>query len=370
MENLPYPILTDVLDVISAANESKDCDLVRWKVLDALFHAISAEGGIFFLPDGKGFLTNIVLKNLDKAYCDSYKNYFHRFDPLRLTCGMDKAEGPRLRERTFSYDSLQPSEYYNDFLKPQKIHHKLIINLAAEKELFGRIVLTRPRSYGRFNKKEIRTVKTISPYLAHALAHNELRKKLMLRGNIIEYIERQTSASMVLLDEELKVIYRNNKAEDLFGRLKAAGSPVNLDDLTSSMLFRDCQDFKTVLDNRTPGVALPPRHSVIEGPNRTRLDIVSRVLDKDQDWEGRRLLMVSIKDQSPDKVNHQKLMDKYQLSKRETEVVSLLFLGLKNAQIAKKLFVSEVTVKKHLQNIYEKVGVSNRTSLINRIVTE
>jgi DNA-binding NarL/FixJ family response regulator len=63
------------------------------------------------------------------------------------------------------------------------------------------------------------------------------------------------------------------------------------------------------------------------------------------------------------------LIETFHLSKRETEVVTLLFLGLKNEQIAQKLFVSEVTIKKHLQSIYTKAGVHNRTTLINRILT-
>ena len=45
-----------------------------------------------------------------------------------------------------------------------------------------------------------------------------------------------------------------------------------------------------------------------------------------------------------------------------------IFNGLKNLEIAEKLFVSEITVKKHVQNIYAKVGVKNRTSLMNKIM--
>ena len=81
------------------------------------------------------------------------------------------------------------------------------------------------------------------------------------------------------------------------------------------------------------------------------------------------MFMVSIEEQRPANIDPQHLMDSFHLSRREIDVVALLFLGLKNAQIAGELFVSEVTIKKHLQNIYEKVGVSNRTTLINRILT-
>ncbi len=50
-----------------------------------------------------------------------------------------------------------------------------------------------------------------------------------------------------------------------------------------------------------------------------------------------------------------------QLSDREEEVLALLAQGLTNAQIADRLVLSENTVKFHLQNIYQKLDVANRT---------
>jgi DNA-binding NarL/FixJ family response regulator len=49
------------------------------------------------------------------------------------------------------------------------------------------------------------------------------------------------------------------------------------------------------------------------------------------------------------------------LSAREWEVLEKLAGGLTNAQIAEAISVSENTVKFHLQNIFQKLGVSNRT---------
>jgi DNA-binding NarL/FixJ family response regulator len=52
------------------------------------------------------------------------------------------------------------------------------------------------------------------------------------------------------------------------------------------------------------------------------------------------------------------------LSPREREVVRLVALGLHNAEIAKKLFISEVTVKTHLNNIFQKISVRDRVGLV------
>jgi DNA-binding NarL/FixJ family response regulator len=49
------------------------------------------------------------------------------------------------------------------------------------------------------------------------------------------------------------------------------------------------------------------------------------------------------------------------LSEREYELLSLVAEGLTNAQVAERLSVTEHTVKFHLQNIFRKLGVANRT---------
>jgi DNA-binding CsgD family transcriptional regulator len=374
MDILSTPILTDVLEVISAANESIDYRLVRQKAFDALFRTIPSEGAIFFLPDGNGQFTHIKLINLDKAYCNYFKNYYYQFDPLHLTKGLNTVIGSSRLEKTFSYDSFLSTEYYNDFLKPQKIHHKLIVNLVAEEELHGRIVLTRSRRRNSFTRGEVLTARTIAPYLAHALAHNNLRRKIRLKGTILDYIEKQSSIGMILLDENLQIVYSNDKAEEAINSLSLAGSAFDHNVQLPPQLVEDCQEIKAKLKDCPSGGTTLSRQSTIQGRNQTIFSITFRILDRGLDWEGSRLLMVSIEkelsaeEKSRAKINTQYIMDVFDLSRREIDVVELLFLGLKNAEIAQKLFISEVTVKKHLQNIYEKVGVCNRTMLINRLL--
>jgi DNA-binding NarL/FixJ family response regulator len=52
------------------------------------------------------------------------------------------------------------------------------------------------------------------------------------------------------------------------------------------------------------------------------------------------------------------------LSARELEVLDKLARGLPNADIAAALTVSENTIRFHLKNIYEKLGVANRTEAV------
>lgn len=51
------------------------------------------------------------------------------------------------------------------------------------------------------------------------------------------------------------------------------------------------------------------------------------------------------------------------LSHRERQVVDLVSQGFKNREIAQRMFISEQTVKNHLHNIFDKVGVSDRLEL-------
>ena len=56
--------------------------------------------------------------------------------------------------------------------------------------------------------------------------------------------------------------------------------------------------------------------------------------------------------------------DPRQLTEREESVLALLAEGATNAEIARRLRVSENTVKFHLQNLYMNLGVGNRTEAV------
>src|SRR5437879_3688573 len=51
------------------------------------------------------------------------------------------------------------------------------------------------------------------------------------------------------------------------------------------------------------------------------------------------------------------------LSDREKEIVQLVAQGYRNKEIGERLFISEQTVKNHLHNIFDKLGVSDRLEL-------
>lgn len=52
------------------------------------------------------------------------------------------------------------------------------------------------------------------------------------------------------------------------------------------------------------------------------------------------------------------------LSQRETDVLKLMARGYNNRQIADLLFISELTVKVHIRNIFKKIKVTDRTNAV------
>ena len=61
--------------------------------------------------------------------------------------------------------------------------------------------------------------------------------------------------------------------------------------------------------------------------------------------------------------------DHYPLSQREGEIVTLVAQGFKNKEMAEKMLISEQTVKNHLHNIFDKLGVSDRLELALHFVS-
>jgi DNA-binding CsgD family transcriptional regulator len=59
--------------------------------------------------------------------------------------------------------------------------------------------------------------------------------------------------------------------------------------------------------------------------------------------------------------------DASRLTSRESEIVDLLTAGKTNAEIGESLWIAPGTVRKHLQHVYEKLGVHSRTAAVARV---
>jgi DNA-binding CsgD family transcriptional regulator len=61
-------------------------------------------------------------------------------------------------------------------------------------------------------------------------------------------------------------------------------------------------------------------------------------------------------------------LQRYQVSNREREIMELILQGKSNKEIEDVLFISYNTVKNHIYNLYQKLGVKSRGQLINFVL--
>lgn len=79
---------------------------------------------------------------------------------------------------------------------------------------------------------------------------------------------------------------------------------------------------------------------------------------------GRRLVV----ERTADSLILEETVDEVQLTKREGEVLTWVARGKTNAEIAELLWLAPSTVRKHLENVYAKLGVSTRTAAVARFL--
>jgi DNA-binding NarL/FixJ family response regulator len=81
-----------------------------------------------------------------------------------------------------------------------------------------------------------------------------------------------------------------------------------------------------------------------------------RTVAAGQYWINRELLAEAVRPKEQRRM-------KFGLSPRELEIISTVASGASNKELAQKLAISELTVKRHLTNIFQKVGVTSRLEL-------
>ncbi|HEY7895037.1 MAG TPA: response regulator transcription factor [Gemmatimonadaceae bacterium] len=155
-------------------------------------------------------------------------------------------------------------------------------------------------------------------------------------------LARQYRPDVVVLDLELGA----TNGYDVLTKLRAEQVPARVLVLTA---YGDGESLRAALEHHADGIAL-------------KTDSPARTIDAIRAVNAGVLVFPQAARRWMRKPTDRAVAGPSALSDREREVWRHLASGLSNAAIARKLGVSPSTVKFHTQNLFQKLGVGNRTA--------
>jgi DNA-binding CsgD family transcriptional regulator len=273
-------------------------------------------------------------------------------------------------EEIVAYPAFTSSEYYMDFLLPMNAHHELEIYLEEDSRLKGFIALLRSRKSRGFSEDEIRMAQAFSPIISLSLENVMLREKVELDKTVMGIMENFPNCGCMLFSKSCKPLFMNRKAKEICADLSndSRSNQKKIPEVPTEILKNiEIYQKEAVLDKSNVAPVLKEDIIRREEVYRTTYQICSEM----SGGTCREKILVLI-DHINNKQNHalEKAVSIFGLSRREADVVRSIYEGRKNSEIAKRLCISELTVKTHIQNIFEKMKVNSRTALIYTIISK
>jgi DNA-binding CsgD family transcriptional regulator len=324
-------------------------------VLDSLQKVFGYQHAIFWRLDHYGNLNEPTSMNIDEQILDLYIRNFREEDilsPHKISSILPRGNVIRIIDVT-TKRSYEQSNYYQFFMKTFGFYHELGVYLLDGIKIIGVIGLVRPQSEEGFNMKDVQQLKLLSQYLSQILSHRLQLEKLKGQKQLLESLIHYSDMGVILFDPSFRIHYANPLAEQI------------------AVEFLSFNKNKQLFDD-------PIKHFIIQIVSRTLWKLG---LKKTISFECNQSFSVEILPTGNTSEHHKgyvayikrHLVSSHKISAnevhesvlttKEKEVVKLVSQGYANHEIAAQMFVSVNTIKKHLQNIYKKLGVNNRTSL-------
>ena len=214
---------------------------------------------------------------------------------------------------------LHHTQMYDLVLKPCGLEHSLGVRLPIAPPETARFVLDRG---GRdFGARDCTVLDTLSPHLVQLHRAGQARRRL----HEVLALHESMQAAIVLLEVDDRIAFASSAARELLDRYLGENG-VGLPEAVASWLR----------ERRRAATGEPLR--IEAGGRALVVDLVDSALLLEEQQHIPRL------------------------TPREREIMDLVAEGRTNAEIAERLWVSPVTVRKHLENVYAKLGVHTRTA--------
>jgi DNA-binding CsgD family transcriptional regulator len=309
---------------------------------------------------------NFISNSVDYKSSLNYEKYFQHNDPVLPYAFKAAKESHKLgisKSFTFALDNIidfqkfSRGHYYNEFLRPNSLRHILATGIPSSSDNSLVYVLGFHRYCNNaFTKKDAEISSYFGPILFNALNNLELTTQLCDHNIIVSYLKKQISETgLVVLDNNNNVVFANHTGQDHL-QVKQ--------DSTHYYSGLD-RDLITIVESHIPQMNSSSTRKVEFDYNGVK--IAARMIIPDIKNLGKRIILNTHR---PSHVNISSMeIEKYGLTQRETDISSLIVMGMTSPQISDKLCISIRTVENHLRSIYSKTDVRNRTSLAYKLAS-
>jgi DNA-binding CsgD family transcriptional regulator len=245
----------------------------------------------------------------------------------------------------WSQAEFRASALYELVYQPMEVEYEISITLRT---LHSNVVaIVASRSHVDFSERDRAVLNTLRPYFVQAWysARDQHRLRMLLNSTIGALVE--SDVGLIVLSDPpqeltagaLATLYRH------FGPPAASGPwPIQVE----QWMFAQRSRFSS-----PDGLKLLTPLRVENGGRR----MVLRYLEEQGDSPGAVLLQEQTSGPTPQR------LESLGLSAREAEVTACAISGATNASIGETMYISSATVKKHLENVYAKLGVKGRGEL-------
>jgi DNA-binding NarL/FixJ family response regulator len=244
-----------------------------------------------------------------------------------------------------TWRELRASEFYADFYRPLGLDKKLAVTLPASRwSVVGVSLMRSGRDFGERERGLLDTAReTLLSSHRTALAREQLRGSF----RALEYAADTASAGVILLTADDRIRFATPRARALLRERFEHGRRANrLPEEVMSWLRGERRRRTELLPGEPPGDLV----------NRKGTPLVIRLVDLPTERASALILSRSQPTPTADDLVG------LGLTPREAAVIALVSRGLTNTQIANELFLSPQTVRKHLEHVYAKLDVTNRTA--------
>jgi len=171
----------------------------------------------------------------------------------------------------------------------------------------------------------------------------------------IDFILDKLPIGLIIFDRKMNMVYRNRRANNILNRF----------DLPPEITILNKRIFDAVYRGKL--------NELFAG----EIYLTKKFDGSPSKWVFRfyvhdkhdpRIHLVIIEETICNKLDMNEIRQKFRLTRRENDTVRRVLDGLRNSEIAEELDISEQTVKDHLSNVYEKIGVENRMALMRMLM--